>query len=129
MWEALFAFHISIAQGSAELSRCSVCQRAVRPLAVVFLTPVVEGSPYVIQCAEPTRVQAFIAKTSMEAFDVSVLHRSPRLDVDQVDLAFFCPAQHAPRRALRSIVRAHALRLAALFDQTIQFPSHATTAQ
>jgi hypothetical protein len=86
MWEALFAFHISIAQGSPELSRCSVCQRAVGPIAGVFLTPVVEGSPHVIQCAEPTGVQTFVAKTSMEALDVSVLHGSPRLYVDQADL-------------------------------------------
>ena len=77
---ALFAFYISIAQGSAELSRCSACKRAVGPLAVVLLTPVIECSPCVILCAEPTRVQEFIAKTSMEAFDVSVLHRSTRLD-------------------------------------------------
>jgi len=30
----------------------------------------------------------------MEAFNVSVLHGSAWLDVDQADLAFFCPAQH-----------------------------------
>ncbi len=129
MWEALFAFHISIAQGSAELSRCSVCKRAVRPLAVVFLAPVVEGSPNVIQCAEPARVQAFVAKTSVEAFDVSVLHRSSWLDVDQVDPAFFCPAQHAPRCELRSVVGTHTLRLATLLDQLIQRSRHATAAK
>src|SRR5579885_34221 len=102
MWEALFAFHISIAQGFAELSRCSICKRTVRPALVVFLTPVVEGSPHVIQCAEPVRIQAFIAKS--------------RLDVDQADLAFFSPAQHAPRCELRSIVRAHAFGHAAMLD-------------
>jgi hypothetical protein len=104
MWEALFAFHISIAQGFAEPSRCSVCKRAMGPLAVIFLMPVVEGSPSVIQGAEPVRIQTFVVKTSMEAFDVSVLHRSPRLDVDQVDLAFFSPAPHAPRCELRFVV-------------------------
>jgi len=31
------------------------------------------------------------------SFEVSVLHGSPRLDTDQADLVFFCPAQHAAR--------------------------------
>ena len=106
MSEALFAFHISIAYGSAELGRCSVCKRAVRSVAVVLLPPVVEGSPHGIQCAEPVGVQAFIAKTSMEDFYVSVLHGSPWLNVDQADLAFFRPTQHAARCELRSIVGA-----------------------
>src|ERR1700739_4003524 len=129
MWEALFAFHISIAQGSAELSRCSVCKRTVGPLAVVFLAPVVERSPHIIQRAEPVGVQAFVAKTSVEAFDVSVLHRSSWLDVDQVDLAFFSPAQHATRCELRSVVGTHTLRLATVLDQPIQCSRHSTAAE
>ena len=55
MWVALFAFHISQAQGSAELSMCSVCKRTVRPLAVVLLTPVVEGSAHIIGCGTSWR--------------------------------------------------------------------------
>ncbi len=85
MWEALFASHISMAQGPAELGRRPVCQRAVRPLAIVFLTPVVEGSPDVAECAELVCVEAFVAQPSMEAFDVPVLHGSSWLYVNQVD--------------------------------------------
>ena len=43
MWEGLFAFRISTAQGSAELSRCSVGKRAMRSFAVVqpgYKTPI-----------------------------------------------------------------------------------------
>ena len=54
---------------------------------VVVLMPVTEGSPYVIQCAEPTGVEALVAETSMEAFNVSVrthcqLHPHRRVQED-----------------------------------------------
>jgi hypothetical protein len=65
----------------------------------------------------------------MEAFDMPVLHRPPRLDVNQIDLAFLRPAQHASRGELRSVIGTHVFRLAALFDQLIQFPCHATASQ
>ena len=49
--------------------------------------------------------------------------------MDQADLAFFCPAQHAPRGELRSVIGAHTLWLAASLDQPIQFPCHSTAAE
>lgn len=94
MWEAFFAFHL--AQGSAELGRCSICQRVVRPLAVVFLAPVNQDSAYVIECAEPARVQALITKTSVEAFDVSVLHRPARLDAPNLSTGRRDPEKSPP---------------------------------
>lgn len=127
--EALCAFHISIAKGSRELSRCSVSVQTVRPLAVVFHAPIVEGSAYIMECTEPARVEAFIAKTSMAAFNMSVLRRSPRQDVNQADLAFFCAAQHAPRCELRSVVGTDTLRLATLLDPPIQCSRDATAGQ
>ena len=53
----------------------------------------------------------------------------PRLDVNQVDLAIFSPAQHAPRCELRSVVGTHTFRLAATFDQPIQLSRNSTAAQ
>ena len=63
MWEAWFAFHICIACLQPELLRRPVVERAVRALAVVFLTPAVEGSPQIVDCAEPVRWR-FVSESS-----------------------------------------------------------------
>jgi hypothetical protein len=64
-------------------------------LAVVLLPIVIQGSPQVVQGAEPASVEALIAQPAVEALHVAVLHGAPRLDVYQVDLAFLRPSQHA----------------------------------
>src|SRR5215831_2277044 len=118
MWEAFFAFHISIAQCASELGRRPVVERAMRALAVVLLLPVVQGCSYIIQCSEPVCVEALVAQPSVEALYVTVLHRAPRLDVHQIDLSFFYPAQHAAGGELRSVVRSQVVRHATLLDQS-----------
>jgi hypothetical protein len=47
-----------------------------------------------------------IAQPSVEALDMSILHRPSRLDVHQPNLPVFRPAQHATRCELWSVVRA-----------------------
>ena len=96
MWEAFFAFHIRIACILPELVRRSVVERAVRTLAVVLLPPACQGAPYIIQRAEPVRVEALVAQPPVDAFDMAILHRPARLDVHQPNLPVFRPAQHPP---------------------------------
>src|SRR5439155_13963863 len=86
MWEAFVAFHICIACLQPELLRCPVVQRVVRTLAVVLAPPTCQGASYVVQRSEPAWVQALVAQPSVEAFDMCVLHRLARLDMDQADL-------------------------------------------
>src|SRR5208337_1444411 len=129
MWEAFFAFHIRIAYLQPELLRRSVVERAMRPLAVVLLPPACQGTPYIIQRAEPVRVEALVAQPSVEAFHMTILHRPSRLDVHQPNLPVLCPAQHAPRGELRAVVRAHVLRPATLLDQPLQHTRYASRAQ
>ncbi len=88
----------------------------MRAFAVVFLPVVIQGPAHVVQRTEPAYVQALIAQAAMEALHAAVLHGASGLDVHQVDLAFFRPAQPAPRCELRPIVRANVLRQSALFD-------------
>src|SRR4029077_20437094 len=129
MWEALFAFHICIACILPELLRRPVVERAVWTFAVVLPPPACQGASYVIERAEPVSVEALVAQPSMEALDMSVLHRPARLDVHQPYLPVLGPAQHAPRGELRAVVRAHILWPTALFDQPLQHPGHASRAQ
>ena len=86
MWEALFAFHICIAELLSELVWRAVVQRTVGALAVVLLAPGCQSTPHVVQCPEPGCVEALVAQPAMEALDVTVLHRAARLDVHQPDL-------------------------------------------
>src|ERR1700678_3037752 len=101
MWEALVAFHICIACLQPELLRRPVVERAVRTLAVVLAPPTRQGASHVIQRSEPACVETLVAQSTVEALDVSVLHRLAGLDVHQPDLPVFRPAQHAPRSELR----------------------------
>src|ERR1035438_3687422 len=84
MWEVLFAFHICIA--CCEFLRCQVAQGAVWAHLVVINSPVFDGFPCVVQSEKPVLIQTFLTKFPMEAFDVSVLHRSSRRDEVQCDL-------------------------------------------
>jgi hypothetical protein len=54
----------------AELLWGAVVERAMRALAVVFLTPGCECTPDIVQGAEPVCIEAFIAQPSVEALDV-----------------------------------------------------------
>jgi len=115
MGEALFAFHICIACTLPELIRRSVTERTVGTCPVVLLQPTRQGAFYVVQRAEPVRVEALNAQPPVETFNVAILHRPSRLDVHQSDLPVFRPAQHATRGKLRPVVRAHVLRPATFF--------------
>src|ERR1019366_2269705 len=112
-----------------ELFRRPVCERAVRTFAVVLMTPACQDAPYIIQRAEPVRVEALVAQPSVEALDMSILHRPSRLDVHQPNFPVFRPAQHATRCELWSVVRAHVLGSATLFDQPLQHTRYTSTPQ
>lgn len=57
--------------------------------------------------------------TCRGTFNMAILHRPSRLDVNQPDLPVFRPAVHAPRGELWPIVRAHVLWTAVLGNQPI----------
>jgi len=101
MWEALFAFHIRVAQLLAELLRCPAVERTVGTLAVVLLTPDSQRTPDIVQRPEPGCVEALVAQPAVEALDVSVLHRAAPLDVDQPDLAVAIAAVETGAEAQR----------------------------
>src|SRR5271155_2511191 len=122
MWEAFCAFHICIACTLPELLRRLIAQRTVRAFPVILLSPACQSCPNIVQGPEPARVEALVAESPVEAFDVAVLHRATRLDVHQPDLPVLRPGQHTPRGELRPVVRAHALRPATLADQPLQHP-------
>ena len=80
--------------GAVELLRGAVVQRTVGTLAVILLLPACQLLADIAKSSEPGCVEALVAEPAMEALDVAVLHRSARLDRNQLDLALFGPAEH-----------------------------------
>ena len=70
----------------------------MRPLAVIFVLPLCDLIPGIGQVSEPSSIQTFISQSSIEAFHVTILGRLARLDVNELDFAFFTPAQEMATR-------------------------------
>src|ERR1700683_2435786 len=103
MWEAFCAFHICIAYFLPELLWRSVVERAVWAVTVVLLPRARHAAPYIIKAAEPVRVEALVAQSSVEALDMSILHRPAGLDMHQADLPVLSPAHDVRRGELRAV--------------------------
>ena len=65
--------------------RCQPAQRLLRSLLVVFAAPLLDQRPGVQQMGEPMLVEAFVAQSTVEGFDIGVLVRFARLDQPQLE--------------------------------------------
>ena len=70
----------------------------MRPLAVVFVLPLCDLVPGVGQVSEPSSIQAFVSESPIEAFDMTILGGFAGLYMDELNLAFFTPAQEMTTR-------------------------------
>ena len=75
-------------------------------LIVVFPSPSLDHASGVIERSKPMFIQALVSKSSVEAFDISVLVRFTRIDLPQVHIALMRPVEHCLANELRSIVTA-----------------------
>jgi hypothetical protein len=63
---------------------CGAVRYCTRP-------PCSDFAPGIGQVVEPVRIQTFIAQPTVEALDVTILHRPSRLDMDHLNFALFAP--------------------------------------
>jgi len=75
---------------------------------------------YLEQIAEPVRIQAFVSKSAVEAFDVAVLHGLAWLNVIGRDLPVDTPGHETARSEFRAIIHADRSGTAAALDNTIE---------
>src|ERR1700679_140454 len=75
-----------------------------------------------LQAREDLPVQQLIAQLPIEAFDVSILPRTPRLDEQRLHSKILQPVTHHRGRELRAVVAADVLRHAARCHQPLTFP-------
>lgn len=78
----------------------------MRPCVVVVLPPAGKNAPRLKQVLKPADTQALFAQLAVEALNVGVLRGLAGLDVDQIDLALYCPGQEVPAGQLRPVVQA-----------------------
>jgi hypothetical protein len=96
----------------------------VRPHFVVVALPGSDLLAGLVQRLDPLLVQALVPKPTVEALDVAVLHRSPRLDQDVPDAVALRPGDESSAGELRPVVRAHSCRVAPEPRRLVQQPSH-----
>src|SRR5207248_1885721 len=100
-------FHLSLRWSKQAKLRSSllgraVAQSAVRPYLVVVLPPFLDLDLRLVQIHKPVLVQAFVPQTSVEALDVTVLHRLSRCDEPQLHTILVRPLIQHFARKLRS---------------------------
>src|SRR5205085_12605916 len=93
-----FFIHVELRISTFRRTRWrAIAQTAVRSLVVILFSPVRDLRPGIGQVTKAAGIQTLIPQSSIEALHVAVLHRSPRLNVDQLDLPLLAPAQEVPR--------------------------------
>ena len=90
-----------------ESSRWDAPQAAVRPDLVVVLSPDGYGRTRLVQGLKPALVRVLVTELAVEALDVAVLHRTPRLDQDVANAVCLRPGHEGPAGELRAVVGAH----------------------
>src|SRR5271154_7349304 len=89
-----------------ELGWREVAERRVRTAGVVVLAPTADAVARIGQVAQAVEVEAFVAQLAVEAFDVTVLHRSPRRNVLKPDAMAFAPGVEVVAAELGPVVAA-----------------------
>ena len=116
-----------LAMQLGEASRWHAPQAAVRSDLVVVRSPGRHGHPGLVQGLEPALVQVLVTELAVEALDVAVLHRAPRLDQDVANAVRLRPGHECPAGELRTVVGPHGLWVPAEQRSAIQHPGHVLT--
>ena len=114
---------------SGELGRGHFTERTVRALVVVVFAERFEQFPGVSEVDELMFVETFVAKLSVEAFDVRVLRGFSRSDEAVVDLPFVRSAVQGETGKFRAVVGEPTLRPPAQFAKPVEHADNAVARQ
>ena len=95
---------------------------------VIVLPPAFDLPAGVEQIPEPARIQALLAQPAVEAFDVRILHRLARPDVNELQLPLQRPGQKRSRRKLGTVIAAQPQWRTTLADDAIRRALDGSTA-
>jgi len=95
---------------------------AVRPDLVVIGAPGANRWTCLLQRLEPVIVQALVPELAVEALDVAVLHRPPRLDQDVAHTVALRPGHERSAGELRPVVGSHRALIALEEGGSVQQP-------
>ena len=89
----------------------------MRPLVIVDLSTGGDHDAGMIQAQEQRLVEQLVARATVEALDVAVLHRLARCDVVPLDADLSAPGEDRVRCELGAIIADDHPRLTALGDE------------
>ena len=114
----------ALAMQLGEPSRWHASQAAVRSDLVVVRSQDRHGCSGLVQALKPALVEVLVAELAIEARDVAVLHRAPRLDQDVASAMRLRPGHEGPAGELRAVVGSHRLRVPTKQRSSIQYQGH-----
>jgi hypothetical protein len=92
----------------------------VRPLLIIFCSPLFQDDPGLKQAVEDLSVQTFIAQLVVEAFDIGLFPRCSSLDISASDRLVLEPVLNGLSNELRSIIGAQVFGRAITLDRGFQ---------
>lgn len=95
-------------------------ERAVGPIGRVLLPPCFDLFSWVVKRGKPAKVQELISEFPLEAFDETILRRLAGIDMDNVNLMFFCPCEESLSGTFRPIVDDKALWFPPRLDEPVE---------
>lgn len=90
-------------------------------------SPRVDSCACLPQVSKPAYIQKLVAEFSVEAFQVRILHRLARPDINQLDLPIHSPAQEMPRGEFAAVVHPQPLRPASFGNDRVEHARHPLT--
>ena len=96
----------------------------MRPDMVVLSEPYVDGCLCLSNSVEPFSVQDFIAKSTIEAFVISILPWASWIDLDGFDVQLHKPFLKCDCDKLFAIIRTNVFRLSMLEQQWLKCIQH-----
>ena len=102
-----------VPESLAEFFRGLVRKRAVRALLVVIAAPLIQLAPRVGQVEKDLSIQAFVAQSAVEAFNVTILNRPSRPDEVELHSSLMRPYIHRLACEFAAVIGGNRLRHAA----------------
>ncbi len=87
---------------------------------VVVLPPIAQGFLSFLQGINPVEIQTLVSQHSIEALDISILHRSTRTNEVQSDSLPMGPGVEVSGRELNAVVQGHHVGLPSSAQDPLQ---------
>jgi hypothetical protein len=118
---------LTLREERSEFIGRAISKRAVRACLVVIVSPGMDVGSRLCKVQKPVRIETFIAKSTVERFDVAVLHGTARFDVAQQDSMLFAPGTNRSADKLGPVIDVNFVRQASGVSELFKDADHTKT--